>query len=75
MDGLKLTIVIKNSPLLPVDKKLSIGPHPVRVPPKTALVRATCPLGTHSSGISNPCGVVNAPEKKRAKKMRHSRYG
>ena len=35
-------------------KKLSIGPHPVRVPPKTALARATCPLGTHSGSISNP---------------------
>ena len=55
---------------------LSIGPHPVRVPPKTALARATCPLRTHSNGISNPCGVVNAPEKKRASKMLHSRrYG
>ena len=47
----------------------------VRILPKTALARATCSLGTHSSGISNPCGVVNAPEKKRASKMLHSRYG
>ena len=76
MDGLKLTIVIRKVPTVTCrQKKLSIGPHPVRVPPKTALARATYPLGTHSSGISNPCGVVFAPEKKRASKMLHSRYG
>ena len=32
----------------------SIGPHSVRVPSKTALASAMCPLDTHSSDISNP---------------------
>ena len=64
-----------NSQLLPVDKKTLNWSASVRVPPKTALARATCPLGTHSSGKSNPCGVENTPEKKRASKMLHSRYG
>ena len=44
----------KNLLPLPVDKKVSNGPHPVRVPPKTALARATRLPGTHSSGMSNP---------------------
>ena len=31
-----------------------IGPHSVRVPSKTAVARATCPPGIHSSDVLNP---------------------
>ena len=49
------------------------GPHSVRVPSKTALASATCPLGTHSSDILHPWGIVVVPELERAPKMSHRR--
>ena len=64
MEILKFTTALQES---------SIDPHLVRVPSKTTLASATCPLGIHSSDISNPEGVFIVPELKRALKMPHSR--
>ena len=58
-----------------VTQEWLIGLHSVRVPSKTALARATCLLGTLSSGISNPGGVVVVPEFKRPPIMPHTRQG
>ena len=45
MEILKFTTVTRQESL--------IGPHSVRVPSKTAIASATCPLGPHSNDVSH----------------------
>ena len=74
MDGLKLTIVIRKVPTVTCRQKTLNWSASCKGAPQNS-TRARHMSPRHSSGISNPCGVVNAPEKKRASKMLHSRYG
>ena len=54
MDGYKLTIVITKLTAVTCRQKNLNWSAFSKDAPKTALARATCLLGTHISGISNP---------------------